>query len=130
MPVETSIDHERKLVASKFSGVVSGEEMLDYQHTVWGAQELVGFHALIDLSETTRTQVSADIIRELALRSHAIDGTTPAKMAVVVPDSPVPITGAHLFKAACESHPDYARTIRIFGCSNEARSWLGLPKAN
>jgi hypothetical protein len=88
---------------------------------------MAGYDVLLDFSPAARTEVSAEAIRELALRSHAIDGSVPSRMALVVADNPVDVAGAHLYKAIRESCPSCSRMVRVFHNRAEAESWLGLP---
>ena len=127
MGIATSVLSARKVVVTTFGGRVSGEEVLAYQEKVWQDPALAGFDVLLDFSDAIRTDVSAEVIRALAAQSHAIDGAVPSRMALVVADSPVAVTGANLYKAARESFPNCAREVRVFSRREEAGAWLGLP---
>lgn len=126
MGIESRIHHDRKVVVTTFSGRISGRDILDYQQSLWQDPALAGYDVLLDFTAAARTDVSVEELRELAQRSHVIDGAIPSRMALVA-TGPVAVTGVHVYKAARESFPDCARDLRTFADPREARAWLGLP---
>ncbi|HOX07652.1 MAG TPA: STAS/SEC14 domain-containing protein [Planctomycetota bacterium] len=126
MGIGTVIDRGRRVVATTFSGQISGAEILRYQQEVWGDEAVSEFDVLLDFTSAVRTDVSVEQLRELAARSHVIDGAVPSRMALVAV-GPIAVTGVHVYKAARESFQGCAREVRVFDRLADARAWLGLP---
>ena len=88
MPIEFTIDVDRRLVISKALGTLTFDEMLDYQQHVWSRLEVAGFNELIDMSAVEKIhEPFAAHIQQLATLSAAMDtGTPAAKFAIVAPE--------------------------------------------
>lgn len=48
MPIEYTIDHERRLVLAKATGVFTDEDVFGYQKEVWSRPDVDGYSELVE----------------------------------------------------------------------------------
>jgi hypothetical protein len=88
MPIDYQIDHARRLVSARGRGVVTYQELVEYQVTVWSRPDVAGYDELVDMTAVEDiAQPSTDRVRELASLSAVMDGGRPAKFAIVAPQN-------------------------------------------
>jgi hypothetical protein len=86
MPLEYDIDHGRRLVTARGRGILTYQEMVEYQCAVWSRPDVDGYDELVDMTAVEDfAQPSTDRIRELASLSSVMDGRRTAKFAIVAP---------------------------------------------
>src|SRR5262245_53934509 len=88
MPIDYQIDHARRLVTARGCGVVSYQEIVEYQVTVWSRPDVAGYDELVDMTAVEDiAQPSTEKVRELASLSTVMDGGRPSKFAIVAPQN-------------------------------------------
>jgi hypothetical protein len=86
MPIEYRIDHNRRLVLAEGRGVLSDEDVFEYQRAVWLRAEVAGYDELMDMRMVERINVaSADRVGQLAALSASMDVGRASKFAIVAP---------------------------------------------
>ena len=84
MPLEYDIDHARRLVTARGRGILTYQEMIEYQSAVWSRPDVDGYDELVDVTAVEDfAQPSTDKVRDLASLSAVMDGRRAAKFAIV-----------------------------------------------
>jgi hypothetical protein len=86
MPLDYDIDHARRLVTARGRGILTYQEMVEYQSAVWSRPDVEGYDELVDVTAVEDfAQPSTDRVRDLASLSAVMDGRRAAKFAIVAP---------------------------------------------
>jgi hypothetical protein len=127
MPIEYRIDHDRKLVSAKGSGIVTDQDLFGYQREVWSRADVTGFDELIDMSGVTDILVpSADRVRDLASLSAGMDaGSVATKFAIVAPDN-LAFGLGRMYATFRELNPRSKKVVQVFRTMDEALTFLGI----
>src|SRR5437867_2916534 len=88
MPIEHSIDHQRRLIIARGRGTLTDQDIFGYQKQVWSKAEVAGYDELMDMSEVEHIRLeSIDRVQLLAKVSAGMDAPSSApKFAIVAPD--------------------------------------------
>jgi hypothetical protein len=126
MPIEHEIDQERRRVIAKGRGVLTHQDVLQYQNDVWSRPELVGYDELIDMTDVGDIDLpSLASVRELAQMSAAMDGSkSPTRLAIVAPKDFAFALG-RLYEAHRGLDDRSRKTVSVFRSLGEALMWLG-----
>ena len=126
VPISYEIDTVAQLVISRITGVLTHEDILGYQHSVWSRPEVVGFDELIDVSAVERIAFeSARRVGELAAAAAQTDATAhPGRLAIVAPTAES-YGLARMYQTFRETTPGNTRTVMVFRDLSEAWAWLG-----
>jgi hypothetical protein len=126
MPITYSIDHARRLVLAKGSGVVTDEEVFSYQREVWSRPEVAGYDELFDMTAVERVVgQSAPRARELAHLSARMDADTPSKFAIVAPDR-LAFGVGRMYEIYRELEAESTKRVGVFRKMADALRFLGL----
>jgi len=127
MPIEHVIDHAHRLVRARVIGVMTDEEVFNYQTTVWSRPDVLGYNEMVDMTEVTSIALpSLKRIHDLATLSVQKDQPGHvAKFAIVAPGD-VSYMMARLYKAIRGATKGGNRTIGVFHTLSEALRFLGL----
>src|SRR5262245_59518643 len=95
MPIRTSVDHARRLVVARASGLLIDEEVFGYQRDVWSRPDVAGYDELVDMTAVQDIALpSAKRARELASLSASMDRPSPiesregkSRFAIVAPEN-------------------------------------------
>lgn len=118
MPISYTIDPARRLVVTRIAGVMSEEDVRALREQLRADPAFDATYAnLVDLSEATDIQLSADTLGQLAVRS-AFDRVT---RRAIVATSPLQFGMARMFATINERH---GHVVRVFRDSGEAEAWL------
>lgn len=118
MPIEFTIDHEKRFVHARVLGVVALKDIEDFSDSVV-AQNALTYRKLFDGSQGDGTYTDEDV---MTLAARAAAYATLAKrgpLALV----PKPGTGAELAKRYVNVGK-FAGEARIFDSVDEAMKWL------
>jgi hypothetical protein len=126
MPIDHEVDHEHRLVIAKGRGVLTDQDVFEYQRGVWSRPELAGYDELIDMSAVAEIDVpSFQRIRELAQLSAAMDGdAVPSRLAIVAPEDFAFALGRQ-YEAHRELDKRSTKTVSVFRLIGDALAWLG-----
>lgn len=121
MPIERSVDHERRLVEFVFHGPVCKDDIVAERRAMEETDaRTMGYDALVDLRSGS-VAMSTNEIRDLA--SAALRDAWPrSRCAFVSPHDPT-YTDLRLFELWGSRGPREYRAFRSLG---EACKWLGL----
>ena len=127
MPIEYRILHHLRLVAARGQGMVSAEDIFDYQREVWSQPDLAGYNELVDMTKTKGiVSPSPDRMRELATLSALMD-TPPTwtRFAIVAPQDLAFALG-ELYEAYRRLEPHSTKDVSVFRTMPEALAFLGI----
>lgn len=127
MPIEYRILHHLRLVAARGVGMVTAEDLFEYQREVWSQPELAGYNELVDMTQTKGiVSPSPDKMRELAALSASMD-TPPTwtRFAIVAPQDLAFALG-ELYEAYRRLEPKSTKDVSVFRTLPEALAFLGI----
>ncbi len=126
MPIEYTIDHDRRLVRVKVCGTLADGEVFGYQREVWSRPEVAGYNELIDMNEAQRIEVpSPERVRELASLSASMDDRASASKLAVVAPGDLAFGLGRMYEAHRNLNVHSTKTVAIFRTMPEALTWLG-----
>ena len=100
MPIQYEIDHERRLVRARVSGVLTDDDIFGYQRAAWSRPDVADYDEMVDMSAVVRIALpSVQRMKDLARLSSEMDarGRT-SRFAIVAPGDIAFIMG-RLYKA-------------------------------
>jgi hypothetical protein len=134
MPIEFSIDHERRLVRAKGHGIFTDEDVFSYQRDVWSRPELTGYNELMDMSEVRQIALpSIERVRDLAKLSASMDAEKSwSKFAIVAP-SDLAFGLGRMYEMYRDLQAQSTKQVCVFRTLKEALEFLdtevGPPKS-
>src|SRR5262245_15210999 len=131
MPITYRIDHTRRLVDARAHGLLTGDDIVDYQREVWGCSNLVGYNEIVDVSDVSSIETqSASRIRQVAELSANMDPKDiPSKFAIVV-SNPMYAELGLLYGKYRELNAKSTKRVRVFEVREEALRWLDTREEN
>jgi hypothetical protein len=126
LPIEFSIDHERRLVLAKGRGTFTDEDVFSYQREVWSRPEVSGYNELIDMSEVKQIALpSIERVRDLAKHSASMDAEkAPSKFAIVAP-SDMAFGLGRMYEMYRDLQARSTKQVAVFRTLKEALEFLG-----
>jgi hypothetical protein len=127
MPIDVRVDHPRRLVVARASGVLTDGEVFAYQQGTWSRAEVAGYDELADMTGVVRIELpSAARARELASVSAGMDRPgAPSRLAIVAPQDQAFGLG-RMYQAFREMDPRSAKEVAVFRTAAEALAFLGV----
>lgn len=127
MPIEYSIDHERRLVLARATGVIGNQDVFGYQREVWSRADVVGYNELIDMSAVKHIVLtSGQEVMELAWFSARMDTpSAQSKFAIVAPQDSAFALG-RMYETYRNLDDRSSKQVRVFRTLAEALAFLGL----
>ena len=123
MPITYSIDHERGVVLTTASGVLTDDELLHHKRKMTSDPNFKpGLVGLSDIREIAELAVTTEGIRSL-VKQDALDAERLKgfKLAIVASDDVV-FGMARMYQTMTQ---DNVFNVRIFRDLDEAKKWLG-----
>lgn len=130
MPIEHTIDHERRRVVARGRGILTDQDVFAYQRGVWSLPEVAGYDELVDMSGIEGIDLpSIDRVRELAQLSAAMDeGAPPSRLAIVAPKDYAFALG-RLYEAYRGLDQRSRKHVTVFRTVKDALAWLDESRA-
>lgn len=124
MPIQYEVDHQRRLVRARVSGVLTDDEIFGYQRDAWSRPEVAGYDELVDMSAVESIALpSIERMKDLARLSSGMGRRGPtARFAIVAPGDIAYMLG-RLYKAIRGLTSGGLR-IGVFRTGNEADAFL------
>jgi hypothetical protein len=125
MPITYQIDHTHRLVDARAHGVLTDEDVFQYQQEVWGRADVVGYNEIVDMSNVSSIDTeSVNRIRQLAeLSAHMDPPSIPSKFAIVA-SKPLYYELGRMYKAYRELKAKSTKQVRVFRVREDALRWL------
>ncbi len=130
MPIESTIDHERRLVTARGRGTLTHEDVFVYQREVWSRADVAGYDELVDLSDIDRIDSpSTAEVRNLATLSASMDPRgSRSKLAIVARDDFAFALG-RMYETYRGLDPRSTKEARVFRTVTEALAYLRPARA-
>jgi hypothetical protein len=126
MPIEYTIDHDRRLVIARGCGALTSDEMFAYQHDVWLCPDVAGYDELVDMSAVEQIVApSPQRIAQLARLRQMDDPARRSKFAVVAPQDLAYGLG-RMYQTQRSMETQSTKEVRIFRTMREALEYLGV----
>jgi hypothetical protein len=127
MPIEFSIDHEKRLVRAKGSGTLTDEDVFSYQREVWSRAEVAGYNELMNMSDVKQIALpSMDRVRDLAKLSASMDiAKSESKFAVVLA-ADLAFGLGRMYEMYRDLQAQSTKQVGVFRTLGEALEFLGL----
>jgi len=134
VPIEVHVDHGRRLVVARASGVLQDHEVFGYQLSTWSRSDVAGFDELVDMTAVVEIEVpSAARVRELAALSASMDQrvgtvgaeTPPGRFVIVAPQEIAHALGK-MYAVFREMEPASTKQVEVFRTMDSALMFLGV----
>lgn len=127
MPIEYTIDHSRRLVVARGRGMLTGEDIFNYQQEVWSLPEVNGYDELMDMTDVERIDLrSVDRVKRLAELSASMDpAAVQSRFAIVAPEDYAFGLG-RMYESYRRLEGRSTKQVGVFRSMIEARAFLGL----
>jgi hypothetical protein len=131
MPIDVTIDRSNRLVIARARGVMSGEDVVNYQRTVWTRPDVAGYDELVDMSDATDVAAPSPAganFQALAAESAAVDlPGKPTKFAIVAKGDHA-FGLARMYQIYRELETKGTKQVRVFRTLPEALAYLGVER--
>jgi hypothetical protein len=127
MPIAHRVDHERKVVIERAYGVLTDEDVFNFQHTVWSDPAVAGYNELADMTHVSKIALpSIHRVRDLAIKAVEMDrsGET-SRFAIVAPED-LGFGLGRMFQAYRELEKGSRKEVGVFRTLDEAFKWLDI----
>ena len=127
MPIEYTIDHERRLVIAKANGTLTDQDVFGYQQEVWSRPEVDGYNELVDMSQVDSIDLpSVDRVRELANLSAGMDNRSSAARFAIVASTQIAFGLGRMYEAYRNLDDRSTKEVGVFRSRDEALTFLGI----
>jgi hypothetical protein len=128
MPIDYRIDPQRRLVWADAKGLLTAQELFDYQQAVWSRPDVQGFDELVDMRAVTEIAApSPAVLRALATLSASMDSPRDrSKFAIIAPDDLAYGLG-RMYQVYRGLGSSASKEVAVFRTIQEGLDWLGLP---
>jgi len=125
MPIEHHIDHGRRIVFAVVHGVMTDQDVFEYQRGVWSDPAVAGFDEIVDMSDVTEIRMpSSQRVRDLAAVSARMDPPgTSARLAIVAP-ADFAYGLARMYASYRGLQEQGSKQVAVFRAMAEAMAWL------
>ncbi len=125
MPIDHRIDHARRIVFATARGILTAQELFNYQQEVWSDPAVAGYDELVDMSAVVRIdQPSATGVRELAETSAGMDlPTSQSRFAIFAPEDHAYGLG-RMYQTHRGMIPASTKRVEVFRTMESALAWL------
>jgi hypothetical protein len=125
MPIDYRVEKDRRLVVAEGRGLVTADELIQYQQDAWSRPDVAGYDELVDMTgvegflEPTRDSLRG--IADLAARMDTPGTTT--RLAIVAPQD-LAFGLGRMYEAYRGLHERSTKQVAVFRSLEEAVRWL------
>lgn len=131
MPIEYTIDHERRLVTAKGNGTLTDEDVFGYQREVWSRPDVDGYSELVDMSQVDSIDLpSVDRVRELARLSAGMDSRSSASRFAIIAPTEIAFGLGRMYEAYRNLDDRSTKEVGVFRSRQEALAFLGIQEGS
>ncbi len=125
MPLDVTIDRERRRVLARAHGVLSIEDLFDYHRSVVARPDVAGYDELVDLGEVSAfASASSEHARQLATLAARDDlPDRPTRFAIVAAGD-LEFGLARMYATYRGLQERGTKEVRVFRSRGEALAWL------
>jgi hypothetical protein len=127
MSIDYWIHHDLHLVWAEAQGILTAEDLFEYQRTVWSRPDVQGYDEFVDMTRVSDIPApSPDGMHTLAALSASMDSPlSHSRFAIVAPDDL-----AYGLGRMYQTHRDLAsnpgKEVAVFRTVQAGLDWLGL----
>lgn len=124
MPIQSTPDHELRIVCTVCSGQITLEDVRHYQNTVWLEPTIYGYNELYDFADSDYSAVQFGdliIIAQKAARLYMLD---PNARFAFLTHNHQHVKVAEFYMAAKSFSSGSSRVINSFSFHEKAMAWL------
>jgi hypothetical protein len=127
MPIVHRVHPEHRLVIAVAYGVLTDEDVFNFQHTVWADPGVAGYSELGDMTHVTDIAIpSIHRVRDLAMTAAEMDmHEATARFAIVAPED-LGYGLGRMFQAYREMEKASRKEVGVFRMLDEAFAWLEI----
>lgn len=126
MPISVEIFDDLKLVIARVTGVMTGEEMMNYQLETWSKRQIVGYDEIVDVAAVEGFNYEGPSkIKEVTHISARMDWANFSRKMAIVAVSDMAVGMARMYQSYREDETIGRKEIMIFKTIEQARQWLG-----
>jgi hypothetical protein len=127
MPIEYTIDHERRLVIAQAKGTLTDEDVFRYQRDVWSSPGVDGYNELVDMRQVEDIDLpSVDRIRGLATFSAGMDARSSASRFAIVATTEIAFGLGRMYETYRGLDDRSTKEVSVFRTLEEAQAFLGI----
>jgi hypothetical protein len=124
MKIKYQIDHEQRLVLARARGILTEDDITDYQREAWSRDDVVGYDELLDLTEVEQVKLtSTDSIEEFARLAISMDVQTTTRFAIVA-DQDLLFGLGRMYETYRNLDRQSTKQAGVFRSREEALTWL------
>lgn len=128
MPIAHRVDHERKVVIERAYGVLTDEDVFNFQHTVWSDPAVAGYNELADMTHVSEIALpSIHRVRDLAMKAVEMDSSSATSRFAIVAPEDLGFGLGRMFQAYREMEKGSTKEVGVFRTLADACEWLGIP---
>jgi len=125
MPIIVDIDRQARRVNAKCEGMITMDDVMNYQTDVWVRGAVSGFDGLFDSRDGDFSQINMTDLIPVSTNAIQVDKHVPfrTKMAMVIKTDEQQKL-AEFYKAMVDLQLDDQRETKIFNSFEQAMDWL------
>lgn len=125
MPIDSSIDQDRRLIIAKCSGLLTLQDFIDYHRSVWCLPEVFGFNELFDARNADTSQLSYSDLLNLVASAIQLHNVLPQSKSAVLIQNDAQRQLYEFYLTARENFSNNSPQIAAFNNRDAALTWLG-----
>jgi len=130
LPIEYTVDRERRLVITTPRGRVTPEEMFVYQRELWARPEVAGYDELVEMpTDLEIERDTVDNVERLASLAVSMDDMNGPARTAILAETDYHYAMGRMYKSFRELHPHGQRRVEVFRSRDDAMAWLEAPTA-
>lgn len=124
MPFKVEIDHEQRLVESRWDGVADENSLFAYIDQIWGDPAVREYDELIDFRQVTEVRIDSSAVHQFAKYSRQYDNPKIRARSAVVAASDLVFGLSRMFSTVRSLDPEDKREFEVFSDFDVGRNWL------
>lgn len=127
MPIEYTIDHQRRVVFARGRETLTDDDVFGYQRTVWSRPDVAGYGELMDMTAVARIALpSRERVKDLAQLSAGMDGEAGASRFAIVAPSDTAFGLGRMYQTLRELESKGTKKVGVFRTMAEGLAFLGI----
>ncbi len=124
MPIQSTPDHELRIVYTVCRGQVTLEDVRHYQTTVWLDPDIYGYGELYDFADSDYSAVQFGDLIVIAQQAAKLYMLDPSARFAFLTHTPQQEKVAEFYMAAKSFSSEPSRAIKNFSSREKAMAWL------
>ncbi len=131
MPLTYRIDTEHHVVMATATGILSIDDLFEYQRDAWAQNEVRGFDELVDMRNVDLVNPPPTAhLRGFTEFAASMDESIGESRLAIVAKGDLDFGLARMFQAFRELNPKSKKIVQVFRSLSDALAFLGLSDAD